>query len=145
MRDKEIFSSDAQNRFDWQSSMDEIAVFGTTIDEFTWMGAKPELQSARDAYLKRRAEHRESLGSIEVEYDRLSTSTSREHHVGNEIGVLTARAPDGELLGVFCGQSVQSVDFAYRTLREEMGFEFSPTLQANGATQQAILFHRYIE
>lgn len=142
-KEKETVASEAQREFDARCMMEELGEFGNTIDEYTWWNGSSELQEARDKYLKRRNECRESLGSIEVTHDRVSHSKEQKRHRGDEIGILTVRAPDGELLGVYCGDSLQSILFTYRTIRKETGFEFSPMLHANGAAQRAFLFQRY--
>ncbi len=133
--------SQAQKNFDNTKEMSEYALYkkyGKSIEEL-----RKEMPETVAYYETAMAKKREKIGSATEYYDqRVNRSYSVESQ-GDEIGVLTIRTSSGELLGLYCGDSIQSIRFAEKIAETETDFTYSPLMACFGDTQKAYLYNMF--
>lgn len=133
--------SEGQKVFDRIEDINEMELIrktGKNLDQL-----EMEMPETVGRYKARRAKIRESIGSKTEHYTEKVSGSYSEESIGDEIGVLIVRTPSGELLGLYCGDSEQSIRFAERIAVDETDFEYSPTMTSNGNTQKAFLYERF--
>lgn len=133
--------SQAQKDFDNTKEMNEYALYkkyGKSIEEL-----RKEMPETVNYYETEMAKKRARIGSATEHYDeRINRSYSQESQ-GDEIGVLTIRTSSGELLGLYCGDSVQSIRFAEKIAKRETDFAYNPLMTCDGDTQKAYLYNMF--
>lgn len=133
--------SQAQKNFDNTKEMNEYALYkkyGKSIEEL-----RKEMPETVSYYETEMAKKRARIGSATEHYDeRVDHSYSQESQ-GDEIGVLTVRTSSGELLGLYCGDSVQSIRFAEKIAKAETDFAYTPLMTCDGDTQKAYLYNMF--
>jgi len=95
-------------------------------------------------YERRKAEARKKIKPDIERSLKTSQNGYSRHYEGDEIGTLLVRTPDGELVGVYCGDTEQSVKYTYDMLHDEVGFRLTPTMPGRTAAQKALLYRCYI-
>ena len=133
--------SQAQKNFDNVKEMNEYALYkkyGKSMEEL-----RKEMPETVAYYEREMAKKREKIGTATEHYDeRINRAYSQESQ-GDEIGVLTVRTSSGELLGLYCGDSVQSIRFAEKIAKAETDFAYDPLMSCDGDTQKAYLYNMF--
>lgn len=133
--------SQAQKDFDNYKAMKEYELYkkyGKSMEEL-----RKEMPETVYYYEEEMAKKRERIGSSTEYYDESVDRSGSVESKGDEIGVLTVRTPAGELLGLYCGDSVQSIHFAEKIAAEETDFTYDPLMSYNGETQRAFLYNKF--
>jgi len=133
--------SQAQKDFDFYKGIDEYTLcekYGMSMEDL-----RREMPQIVADYEAEMAKVRERIGSATEHYDQRVDHSYTSESRGDEIGVLTIRTSSGELLGLYCGDSIQSIRFAERIAKEETDFAYSPLIACFGDTQKAYLYNLY--
>ncbi len=115
---------------------DEVfgGVFGKALYELGWMGSEgKELSDYFD-------EKVEEVGSKIPEFVEVpayhNVFNYTKHKVGDEIGTVLAYTPDGELVGVYSGNSTEAIRFTQSNLKDHPELKFTPYSQPVGEAQE---------
>lgn len=135
--------SQEQKNFDVDKAGFEYALYkkyGKSIEEL-----KREMPETVAEYESAMARKRDKIGTTTEYYDeRINKSYSSESK-GDEIGVLEIRTSSGELLGLYCGDSLQSIRFAEKTATRETEFSYDPLMNCSGNAQRAFLYNMFVK
>lgn len=135
--------SQAQKNFDNTMAMNEYALYkkyGKSIEEL-----RKEMPETVAIYEAEKAKYRDRIGTTTEHFDeRVNKSYSHESK-GDEIGALEIRTSSGELLGLYCGSSLQSIQFAERIATRETDFSYELMMTCSGDAQRTFLYNKFVK
>jgi len=130
--------------FDLARDSEEMEIFGESAESYAARCGDAWIQEEVAKYERRKAEARKKIKPDIERSLKTSQNGYSRHYEGDEIGTLLVRTPDGELVGVYCGDTEQSVKYTYDMLHDEVGFRLTPTMPGRTAAQKALLYRCYI-
>lgn len=135
--------SQEQKNFDVSKEGFEYALYkkyGKSIEEL-----RKEMPETVAVYEAEMAKHRDRIGTTTEHFDERVDKSYSQESKGDEIGALEIRTSSGELLGLYCGPSLQSIRFAERIAAGETDFYYDPMMTCSGNAQRAFLYHKFVK
>lgn len=135
--------SQEQRNFDVNKEGFEYALYkkyGKSIEEL-----RREMPETVAVYEAEMAKHRDRIGTTTERFDERVNKSYSQESKGDEIGVLEIRTSSGELLGLYCGSSLQSIQFAERIATRETDFSYDPMMICSGDAQRAFLYNKFVK
>lgn len=135
--------SQEQRNFDVNKEGFEYALYkkyGKSIEEL-----RREMPETVAIYEAEMAKHRDRIGTTTEHFDERVNKSYSEESKGDEIGALEIRTSSGELLGLYCGSSLQSIQFAEKIATRETDFSYDPMMTCSGDAQRAFLYNRFVK
>lgn len=135
--------SQEQRNFDVNKEGFEYALYkkyGKSIEEL-----RKEMPETVAVYEAEMAKHRDRIGTTTEHFDESVNRTYSQESKGDEIGSLEIRTSSGELLGLYCGSSLQSIRFAERIATGETDFSYDPMMTCSDDAQRAFLYNKFVK
>lgn len=135
--------SQEQRNFDVSKEGFEYALYkkyGKSIEEL-----RREMPETVAIYEAEMAKHRDRIGTTTEYFDERVNKSYSQESKGDEIGALEIRTPSGELLGLYCGSSLQSIQFAERIATGETDFSYNLMMTCSGDAQRAFLYNKFVK
>ena len=135
--------SQEQRNFDVNKEGFEYALYkkyGKSIEEL-----RREMPETVAIYEAEMAKHRDRIGTTTEHFDERVNKSYSEESKGDDIGALEIRTSSGELLGLYCGSSLQSIQFAEKIATRETDFSYDPMMTCSGDAQRAFLYNRFVK
>lgn len=133
--------SQEQRNFDVSKEGFEYALYkkyGKSIEQL-----RREMPETVATYEAEMAKHRDRIGTTTEHFDERVDKSYSQESKGDEIGALEIRTSSGELIGLYCGSSLQSIQFAERIATRETDFSYDPLMTCSGDTQKAFLYNMF--
>lgn len=143
--EKEIYTSPEQSKFDFWTSVAEDSILGPSVlMEDILYGSDPKAAMLAEKYLEKKKQTREEIGGIVFEQPKVHKTRKEEHSSGDEIGTLLIKNKEGNVIGVYAGDSYQSLVFTYKQIKEQLDFDITPEMTAYGESQREYLINLYL-
>ncbi len=138
--------SRAQKEFDSDTALREDIVLGVgKLDKMRYSN-NYTTRAAVEHYDKKKARVREELGSDYKTYHEFKSSENTEVLRGDEIGAVLIYTPDDELIGAYCSDTRESVEFTSKAVRDLIDFcPYDLLSSPMSKSQIAYAFREYLK
>lgn len=93
--------------------------------------------------MEKKKQIRDEIGGTVIKQSKVDKKENVDYLIGDEIGAMLVKNKDGKILGVYAGDSYQSLNFISKLIKDQLDFEFTPAITAFGETQEKYLIDMY--